>query len=145
MYGCCWVWKGSSRASDLPSKGGTLLLMVRTTIGAWQVPQVSWKGNKAFRCWAGFLQTSEGRTATGRSRVRLWEHCQAMVQQLEGEGMEGQVNILKKHTTVCRGRDELMKESTDSFKGDSYTRGSPPSLFSHSCFHQALCFVHLRR
>ena len=52
-----------------------------------------------------------------------------MVQQLEGEGMEGQVNILKKHTTVCRGRDELMKESTDSFKGDSYTRGSPPLPF----------------
>lgn len=38
-----------------------------------------------------------------------------------GRGKEGRVSILKKQTSLQMVRDDLMKESTDSFKGESCT------------------------
>lgn len=116
------------------------LLTARTTIDARQGPRVSWSGNMAFPCWAGFLQPSEGRRATGSSRGRLWEYGPVTGSSQDGR-VKGEASQHPKaaHRSLQRTRDKLMKEPNDGSTERSST-GVPPS-FSAAATSIKLCVL----
>ena len=140
-YEWSWVWKGFSGASDLLPKGDITLLTARTTIDARQGPRVSWSGNMAFHCWAGFLQPSEGRRATGSSRGRLWEYGPVTGSSQDRRGKGGASQHPKAaHHSLQRTRDKLVKEPYDGSTERSST-GVPPPSFSAPAASIKLCVL----